>query len=328
MAANNASISKERAAFNTAARLGRRRKKNVSRLSTFPLHVMLFPAVVLLFIYSYLPMAGNVIAFERFNIYKGVAAFWKSKWVGLGNYRELLSMGDPLKVLINTVNISVLKMVIGFFVPIIVAILLNEISKSSIKRGLQTVVYMPHFLSWVIMAGILKQVLSGEGILNNLIASLGGEKIAFLQSNTWFVPTLVATDIWKNFGFNTIVYLAAITSIDPSLYEAAIVDGANRWKQTLNVTLPGMLPIIVLTMVLSLQGVLNAGFDQIFNLYSPQVYDTGDIIDTFVYRISFQSTTPMYDLATAVGLFKSVVSLFLISISYWMAYRFANYQIF
>mgnify|MGYP005838103089 CR=1 FL=1 len=237
-------------------------------------------------------------------------------------------MGDPVNVLINTVIISLLKIVIGFSFPIIIAILLNEIGKSTIKRGLQTIIYMPHFLSWVILAGILKQVLSGEGVVNNLIAALGAEKVPFLQSNAWFVPTLIVTDIWKNFGFNTVVYLAAIAGVDQSLYEAAITDGANRWKQTLHITIPGMMPIIVLTMVLSLQGVLNAGFDQIFNLYSPQVYDTADIIDTFVYRISFQSATPMYDLATAVGLFKSAVSLLLISTSYWLAYKFANYQIF
>lgn len=302
--------------------------RSVLRLSTRPLHIMLFPAVILVFVYSYLPMLGNVIAFMKFDIYKGVAAFWKSEWVGLENYRELISMGDPVNVLINTVTISVFKIVAGLAVPIFVAILLNEVRRSSMKRSLQTIVYMPNFLSWVILAGILKQVLSSEGIINNLLMVLGVEKIPFLQSNDWFVPTLVVTDVWKNFGFNTVVYLAAITGIDTTYYEAAIVDGANRWKQTRYITIPGMAAIIVLTSVLALQGVLNAGFDQIFNLYSPQVYETGDIIDTFVYRLSFQSTTPMYDLATAVGLFKSFVSLFLISTSYWLAYKFANYQIF
>ncbi len=298
------------------------------RISTKPLHLMLLPAVALVFVYSYLPMLGNVIAFMNFDIYKGLSAFWQSEWIGLENYRQLLTMGDPANVLINTVNISLQKIIAGLVVPIVVALLLNEIGRSSVKRTLQTIVYMPNFLSWVILAGIIKQVLSGEGIVNNLIASMGGDKIPFLQSNQWFVSTLVATDIWKNFGFNTIVYLAAITGIDPSLYEAAIVDGANRWKQTLHVTLPGMMGIIVLVTVLSLQGVLNAGFDQIFNLYSPQVYKTGDIIDTFVYRISFQSTTPMYSLATAIGLFKSLVSSILIALSYWLAYRFAKYQVF
>lgn len=303
-------------------------KRHVVRISTRPLHLMLLPAVLLVFIYSYLPMAGNIIAFMKFDIYKGIAAFWSSKWVGFGNYIELISMGDPLIALMNTVKISAFKIVFGLLVPIVVALLLNEVSHNRVKRALQTVVYMPHFLSWVILAGILKQVLSSEGIANNLIMQLGGAKIPFLQSNTWFVPTLVITDVWKNFGFNTIVYLAAITSIDPTFYEAAIVDGANRWKQTLHVTLPSMMSIIVLTAVLSLQGILNAGFDQVFNLYSPQVYKTADIIDTIVYRISFQSTTPLYDLATAIGLFKSVVSLLLISTSYWLAYRYANYQIF
>jgi putative aldouronate transport system permease protein len=323
----NSSVAREQAAFNTAVALGKR-KKGASRLSTLPLHLMLLPSVIILFIYSYLPMIGVYIAFLDFDIFKGQKALWMSKFVGLDNYKNLLSMGDPMNVLLNTIQIATMKIAAGFFVPIIIAILLNEISKSYIKRTIQTVIYMPHFLSWVILAGILKQVLSSDGIVNVLISSLGMEKIPFLQSNTWFVPMLIGTNLWKEFGWGTVIYLAAITSIDPTLYEAAIVDGASRWKQTLHVTLPGMMPIIVLTMVLSMQGVLNAGFDQIFNLYSPQVYETADVIDTFVYRISFQSPTPMYDLATAVGLFKSVVSLVLISTSYWLAYKFANYQIF
>ncbi len=289
---------------------------------------MLLPAVILVFIYSYLPIMGNIIAFMEFDIYKGLSAFWESKWVGFDNYRQLISMGDPIKVLGNTIVIAVFKIFAGLLTPIIVALLLNEITRSKMKKSIQTIVYMPNFLSWVILAGIIKQVLSSEGLVNNVILALGGESIPFLQSNTWFVPTLVVTDVWKNFGFNTIVYLAAITGIDPTHYEAAIVDGANRWKQTLHVTLPGMMGIIVLTTVLSLQGVLNAGFDQIYNLYSPQVYQTGDIIDTYVFRISFQSTTPMYSLATAIGLFKSLVSSVLISLSYWLAYKFARYQVF
>lgn len=304
-------------------------KKASFHMNTFPLHIMLFPAVILVFIYSYLPMLGNTIAFQRFDVYLGLQAFWRSQWIGLGNYKSLLSMGDPLRVLLNTVNISLWKIVVGFFVPIVTALLLNEINKSWIKRTFQTIIYMPYFISWVLLAGILKQIMSQDGGLNNILVQvLHIQPVPFLMSNTWFVPTLVLTDVWKNFGFSTIVFLAAITSIDPSLYEAAIVDGASRWKQTLHITLPGMTPIIVLTMVLSLQNILNAGFDQIFNLYNVQVYQTGDIIDTWVYRMTFLSTSPSYDLATAIGLFKSVISLILISLSYWLAYRFANYQIF
>lgn len=291
-----------------------------------PLHLMILPAVIILFIYSYIPMLGVIIAFQKFDIMLGIRAFIDSPWVGLQNYKDLIAMGDAGRILFNTIHISLWKIVTMFFVPVIVAILLNEIRRPFVKRSIQTVIYMPYFISWVIMAGILKQILAADGLVNNLLAAFGMESISFLQSNSWFVPTLIASNVWKEFGYSTVIFLAAITSIDPGLYEAAIVDGANRWKQTLHVTLPGMMPIIVLTLVLSLQQVLNAGFDQIFNLYSVQTYETADIIDTYVYRVSFKDG--MYHWGAAVGLFKSIVSCLLISLSYWLASKVANYRIF
>ena len=305
------------------------KKKGGPRISTRPLHLMLLPGVILVFIYSYLPMAGLVMAFQKFDIYLGLEAFWKSPFVGLGNYTTLLKMGEPVRVLRNTVIIALLKLACGFFVPIIISLLLNEIRSKALKRSVQTIIYMPHFLSWVLLAGVIRQLFSMDGVVNTFItATLGRDGIPFLSSNDYFVPMLIITNIWKEFGFGTIVYLAAITNADPAVYEAAIVDGANRWKQTLHVTIPAMIPIIVLQLVLSLQNVLNAGFDQIFNLYNSSVYKTADIIDTWVFRISFESKTPMYSLGSAVGLFKSVISLFFISSSYFLAYKYANYQIF
>lgn len=289
---------------------------------------MLLPAAIIVFIYSYLPMIGLVMAFQKFDIYLGLEAFWKSEWVGFGNYVTLWKMGDPLLVLRNTVVIAGLKLICGFLVPIIFALLLNEIRVSAVKRTIQTIIYMPHFLSWVLLAGVIRQLFAMDGVINNFLMSIGMDAMPFLSSNEYFVPLLIYTDIWKNFGFSTIIYMAAIAGVDPSLYEAAIVDGANRWQQTIHVTLPGMVSIIVLQLVLSLQNVLNAGFDQIFNLYNPSVYKSSDIIDTWVYRISFESTTPMYSLGAAVGLFKSVVSLFFIAMSYYLAHRFAGYEIF
>jgi len=305
------------------------RKKGGPLISTRPLHLMLIPGVALIAVYNYLPMAGIVMAFQKFDIYLGLEAFWKSAWVGLGNYTTLLKMGEPVRVLRNTVVIAMLKLICGFFVPIIVALMLNEMRRRFVKRTIQTIIYMPHFLSWVLLAGVIRQLFSMDGVINNFIMNtLGRDAVPFLSSNDYFVPTLIVTNIWKEFGFGTIVYLAAITNADPALYEAATVDGANRWQQTIHVTLPAMTAIIVLQLVLSLQNVLNAGFDQIFNLYNSSVYKTGDIIDTWVYRISFESKTPMYSLGSAVGLFKSVISLFFISTSYFLAYRYANYQIF
>jgi len=291
----------------------------------WPLHLMLLPGLILVLIYSYGPMVGIVIAFQKFMPAKG--GLFASDWTGLANFRYVLDMPDSMRVLNNTIIIALFKIVVGLIIPITVSLLLNEVRKELFKRGVQTLIYLPHFLSWIILGGILIDILSpSSGIVNQFLGLFGVQSIYFLGDNSWFRPVLVLSDVWKEFGFNTIVYLAALTGINPSLYEAAIVDGAGRWKQTLNVTLPGMMPIIVLTMTLALGNVLNAGFDQVFNLYSPQVYETGDIIDTFVYRIGLVDA--QYGVATAVGLFKSVVSFAFISVSYYLAYRFANYRIF
>jgi len=272
-------------------------------------------------------MIGIVIAFQDFNVGLGVRAFWQSDWVGLAHFKRLFSSPDFTRAFTNTVVIAVGKILLNFITPIIVALLLNEVRTSWLKRGIQTIIYFPHFLSWVIMAGVIKEVLSPDGMLNGMLGTLFGiEPIFWLGDKRLFPWLMVVTETLKEFGFGTVVYLAAITGIDPTLYEAAIVDGANRFKQTIHVTIPGMLPIIVLSLVLSLGRILNAGFDQIFNLYSVPVYETGDIIDTLVYRISMQGG--QYDFGTAVGLFKSVISMFLISLSYWLAYKFANYEVF
>ena len=192
---------------------------------------------------------------------------------------------------------------------------------------MQTIVYLPYFLSWVVLGGIFIDMLSpSTGIVNQIIKAFGGKEIFFLGDNRYFKGTLIATDIWKNFGYGAIVYLAAILGIDSSLYEAAKIDGANRWQQTWHVTLPGMKMIIVLMLVLSLGNVLNAGFDQVFNLYNVSVYESGDILDTFVYRLGLLNA--QYGPATAVGLFKSFVSTLFISVSYFLAYKFGDYRIF
>ncbi|WP_441991276.1 ABC transporter permease [Paenibacillus sp. 2RAB27] len=289
-----------------------------------PLHLMLIPGLIAILIFQYYPMAGIVIAFQKYMPTQGL---FHSKWIGMDNFRYVMELPDFYRVLWNTIYIALMKIIVGLIVPIVIAILLNEIRKNAVKRIVQTLVYLPHFLSWVILSGILLDVLSPkEGIVNAGLRALGMQSIFFLGDNQWFPFTLVLTNEWKEFGFSTIVYLAAILGINPALYEAATMDGANRWKQTLHITLPGMAPIIVLLATLSIGNVLNAGFEQVFNLYSPIVYESGDIIDTFVYRIGMIDA--QYGVATAVGLFKSLVSLILISLSYTMAYRFANYRIF
>ncbi len=288
------------------------------------LHAMLLPMVVFLLIFSYYPMTGIVIAFEKFNPKLG---FFNSPWIGLDNFKYILKMPNTKQVLFNTIYIAFLKMVFGLAVPIAFAILLDLVKRSSYKRVIQTIIYIPYFLSWVILAGILNDVLSpSTGIVNQLLGFLGMDSVFFLGDAKIFPYVLVVTDVWKGFGYGTIIYLAAITAIDSGLYEAAKIDGANRFKQVLHVTLPGLLPTIILMATLSLGNILNAGFEQVLNLYNANVMSTGDIIDTFVYRIGLQSN--QYGIASAVGLFKSVVSFAFISVGYRLAYKFANYRIF
>lgn len=294
------------------------------KLQEIPLHLMLLPGVILALIFSYVPIAGIVIAFQKFVPSKGI---FHSKWVGLDNFRYMLEMPNFTSVLWNTIFIAVMKILVHLIVPVIIALLLNEVLHTGFKRTVQTIIYFPYFLSWVILGGILIDILSpSSGIVNQMLGLVGIKPIFFLGNENWFPFTIVASDAWKEFGYSTIVYIAALTAIDQSLYEAAVMDGANRWKQTLHVTIPGMLPIVTLMTVLSLGNVLNAGFDQVFNLYSPMVYSTGDIIDTMVYRVGLVDA--QYGVATAVGLFKSVIALILIATSNKLANKYTGYRIF
>jgi putative aldouronate transport system permease protein len=297
---------------------------NRKLLNQIPFHIMLFPSVVLLLIFSYYPMLGILMAFEDYRLSKG---FFKSPWIGLENFEYMFSLPDTFQVFWNTLFIAVLKIIAGILVPVIFALLLNELGRQAFKRGVQAIIYLPYFLSWVVLAGIAKDILSpSEGIINIMLNSVGIEPIFFLGDPKWFPFSMVLTDTWKNFGFGTIVYMAALTSIDPTYYEAAIVDGANRWRQLIHITLPSIMPVVVLMTVLSLGNILNAGFDQVFNLYSPSVYSTGDIIDTLVYRLGMLQS--LYGVSAAVGLMKSVISFMLITISYKMADKYAGYRVF
>lgn len=291
--------------------------------STWPLHLMLLPGVLLTLIFAYLPMGGLVIAFKEFKPWLG----FSSPWVGFKHFQFMFEYPDSKQMIWNTLLIASMKIVIGLIVPLVFAILLNEIRVIGFKRTVQTLVYLPHFMSWVILGGILLDMLSPDGGLVNRVLSLFGAKpVFFLGDGNWFRFTVIVSDVWKEFGFGTIVFLAALAGINPSLYEAAEVDGAGRLKQTLHITLPALIPITVVVGTLSLGNILNAGFDQIFNLYNPLVYEKGDIIDTFVYRMGILNGKMSF--ATAVGMFKSLIALVLIVTSYRLAYKFANYRIF
>ena len=289
-----------------------------------PFHVMLLPAVIITIIFKYVPFAGISMAFEDYTPLRGL---FDQKWVGFENFRYLFSLPGFGSVIWNTVFIAVLKMVGNLIFPVVIALLLNEVRAKKYKKTVQTVLYLPHFISWAALAGIFIDILSPSGgMVNNLLNSMGVKEVFFLGNADVFPYTMVFTDVWKELGWGMIVYLAAITGIDPTYYVAARMDGAGRFKQILHVTIPSILPMILLMMVLSVGNVLQAGFEQVFNLYSPQVYATGDIIDTYVYRIGVIEAK--FDLATAVGLFKSAISFALIMVGYKMADKLAGYKVF
>lgn len=298
-----------------------RKKKNWQK--DWQLHLMILPGLLFILIFKYMPLGGITIAFKEFLPGKGI---WGSPWVGLENFEYMLALPDTKRVMWNTLFIAAAKILINFPVPIIISILLNEVKNHRFKRSVQTIIYLPYFISWVILAGIIQDLFAKEGLINQFLGIFGAEPVFFLGNKYAFLGVLIGTDVWKNFGYNTVVYLAAITGIDETLYEAAKIDGANRFQQIWNVTLPGIAPIVVLMMILNLGNVLNAGFEQIFNLYNPLVYETADIIDTFVYRISLVEAN--YSLGTAVGLLKSVVSFILIVTSYKIANKYSDYTVF
>lgn len=287
------------------------------------LHVMMLLPVIFIFIYNYLPMIGSVIAFQKYNPAKGL---FGSEWIGFDNFKVLFADPDFSQALINTLYISVMKMITGLLVPLIVALMLNEVLHSVFKRVIQTIIYMPYFISWVMMAAIIINVLRPSGgLVNQILALFNVEPIFFLGDDSKFRGIIIITHIWKEFGWNTIIFLSALAGIDPGLYEAAVVDGASRWQQLLHVTIPGISATVILVAVLSLGNILNAGFEQVYNLMSALTKHSGDILDTFVYRYGMQQW--QFGIATAAGLFKSVISTIMLVLSYWMAKKFAGYEV-
>lgn len=295
--------------------------KNKKEQAAF--HLMLLPGMLILLVFSFIPMFGIVMAFQNFVPAKGL---FGSSWVGLEHFQFMFSLPDSSQIFANTLIIAIGKIVFHMIVAVVFALLLNELHAASVKKAVQTVVYLPHFLSWVVLSTVVINMFSYEGPVNQLLTMMGGKPVLFLASNTWFRPVVIATDVWKEFGYNSIIYLAALTGVDPGLYEAANIDGANRWKQTLHITLPALLPTLLMMCILNMGSILSAGFDQIYNLYNPLVYETGDIIDTYVYRVGLVQR--QYSLGTAVGLLKSAVSFILIVGSNTLADRFAQIRVF
>ncbi len=304
-----------------------RRRVRTALKQHWMLYLMLLPALILLALFRYYPLWGVLIAFKK---YSPAAGFAGSPWVGLGNFARFFEGRYATSILRNTLVIAIGKIVFGQLAAVTFALMVNEVRQRRFKRGVQTLTTLPNFLSWIIIGGVMVHFLSTTGPVNKVIDGLGLSKIRFLGSRSVFPWTLIFSSTWKGFGFGAIIYLAALTAINPELYEAATVDGANRWRRLLNITIPGISSTIVLMSCLALGGILNAGFEQVLVLYNPVVYKTGDIIDTYVFRVGLIGSggVPDYGLGTAVGLFKSVIGFFLIMLSYWLADRFANYRIF
>jgi putative aldouronate transport system permease protein len=300
---------------------GRGRRRNLAR--TWPLYAMMMPALIALFLFSYLPMYGVVISFQD---YKPLRGIFDSPWVGLKHYRNLFSLPEFPLLLRNTLVISLGKIIFTQMLALIFAIALNEVTNRFFKRSVQTIVYLPHFLSWIILGGLFLDIFALNGIVNRAVQALGFQPISFLGQPQFFQPLLIGTHSWKEFGWSAIIYLAALTNVDPQLHEAAAIDGAGRWKRILHITLPGILPVVLLVGALALGSILNAGFEQVLVLQNPAVRSTGEIIETYVYRKGLEQA--QYSLATAVGLFNSVLGLILILLSRWLADRWAGYRIF
>lgn len=302
---------------NSASAANKRRHKQ------WPYHLMMFPGMVFLVIFHLVPMGGLVMAFQDFMPIKGL---FGSKFVGLKNFERLFKLPTFWRVLRNTVIISVGKLVLVMVASVIFALLLNECRHVKYKRFIQTAVYLPHFLSWVILAVMFSNIFSYTGIVSRIAQMFGGEPTMYMISNSWFRKILVGGEIWKEFGYGAIVYVAAITGIDPTLYEAAGIDGAGRWKKIWYITIPSIVPTIVLMTTLNIGKLLKGGFDQVFNLYSPLVYETGDIIDTYVYRMGLVDL--QYSNGTAVGLFQSLIGFVLLVIAYKLADKLVGYRAF
>ncbi|MFD0715481.1 ABC transporter permease [Paenibacillus sp. GCM10027626] len=287
------------------------------------LFYMLFPCLLFFFIFKYLPMYGIVLAFKDYKIVHGI---FGSPWNGTDNFHELFAGRDFPRAFRNTLIIGFYKLIFGFPAPILLAILLNELRLLFFKRIVQTLSYLPYFLSWVVLAGVFMEIFSPtRGVVNYLISSLGADPIFFFGDRDWFRTLLVSTEVWKNVGWGSIIYLAALTGIDPSMYEAAVVDGASRWKQMIHVTLPSLLPVITIMFILAVGGIITDDFDQIFNFYNSSVYEVGDVLSTYTYRIGIGEME--YGLATAAGLFTTVIALTLILVTNFIVKRFNDYGI-
>ena len=288
------------------------------------IYIMLIPVVLFYLLFNYLPMSGIVLAWKK---YRHTMGIWGSPWVGWNVFKKLFAHPDMSRAITNTLLISALKLACCFPAPIILALFLNEFKNKSYKKTIQTMIYLPNFISWVIIGGLIKTALSYDyGIINNILAMFDGSRIQFLTTSKYFYPILILSEIWKSTGWGTVIYIAAISGIDPTLYEAASIDGCKRFRLMLHITLPSILPIIAIMLIMQLSNIMNAGFDSVYNLYNPVIYDVADIIDTMLYRLGVEKG--QFETATAIGLFKNVINFTLLIMGNFITKRLSGYSMY
>lgn len=283
------------------------------------IYLLLLPGILYFIIYRYIPMAGLIVAFQDYNPFVG---FFGSDWVGFKHFSRMFDNEEVLRVLMNTIQISLLQIFVAFPVSIVLALMLNEMRNEAYKRLIQSMIYLPHFLSWVVVVGIFVVFTRGEGLINSLLSNFGLEAIPFLTDPVFFKPLLIIQSIWKEAGWGTIIFLAALAGVNPQLYEAAVIDGASRWRQLWHVTLPAIRSVIIILFILRLGSVMDTGFEQVFLMLNPFNMDTGNVLDTFVYFKGIQQGNISF--ATAVGMFKGLVGLVLVVAANRMAKRFGE----
>lgn len=287
------------------------------------MHSMMLPALIFAIIFSIFPLFGLIMAFQE---YKPSSGFLGSQFVDVYNFTKLFSRPDFWDALINTVVIAVAKIIAITILSIIIALLINEVQNSVLKKVIQTIIFLPYFLSWALLGNIFVEMFSLSGSFNYMLSIFGIEGQYWITSNTWFRVIVVATDVWKTLGYQVVVFLAAITTINTNLYEAAEIDGAGHWQKCWHITVPSIKPMIVLMCILNIGNIMNAGFEQILVMYNPSVLQTGDILDTMGYRIGLLSRD--YSTGTAIGLFKSIISCICFIIAYRIAFKVSDYKLF
>lgn len=310
------------------ARLEQKKHARYRLRKSLSLYILLLPGILLVLLFSYVPMYGLVIGFQKYNIFLGSNPFdaiTKSPWVGMANWNKLWTQSQFRRAIGNTLSISILKILFGFPMPILLALMVNEVRQVAVKRSIQTILYLPHFISWVVVASLFMNILGTTGMVNKLIEAFGGKPQKFFMDNTWFPWVLIFTSVWKGAGWNTIVYLAAITGIDPQLYEAARIDRANRLQQIWYITLPAIANTMIMMLILRLGSMMSAGFAQIIVMYNPTVYASGDIIDTYVYREGLGKLN--WSTGTVAGLFTSLINMILVLGSNALSRKYAQRSI-